>query len=440
MAIILAGGPAPAPSVAGTTLLALQRRIIEDAWPTQKPLLLTTSDAGDAGGTTVVVAELAYTSADANKHDGWWVHIEELETGGPAAGECSQVTAGGLDPTTGTLTVAPAFTAQVKTATNVALLPIQIDDVTHAINDIQRTLKMPRYLPLTNVTDGDMEKTGVTDWTDIGSPTTSAKTTDSGKVLFGQRAYHVVCDAVLEGVQTASVDVVEGRQMLVSTPVMVATLNVSVNLWDMTNNVSIGTAAGIDEREWTEVRFTATIPTDCTQVTLKYRSADTGDFYVGYSTIWPTAERLLTLPSQIADASDIEGVYYLPQGPSSTVANSYRMMDYGLEPWDGYEPWRDWRAVDAQRISIGACSYPLFLKFRSAGSTLSALTDTTDVPEEIILQGALAILNNKLAKRYQNTARAQEARDRNLSYQKMLADAGLARAVVRSNVQRRVSV
>ena len=85
---------------------------------------------------------------------------------GPSIQESARVTDIAFDGSNSQLTVAPGFSASVVSGTNYELhyhfYPKHIED---KINEILENIRRPIYLPLTLVTDGDMESTGTGDWT-----------------------------------------------------------------------------------------------------------------------------------------------------------------------------------------------------------------------------------------------------------------------------------
>ena len=88
---------------------------------------LTTSSAGNAGGTTLVDTDLASWGNDA--FENWWAMI----TSGTNAGEWRQVT--DFVGSSGTLTVAPAYTGQVASAVTYELHRYNPTQIHLALNE-----------------------------------------------------------------------------------------------------------------------------------------------------------------------------------------------------------------------------------------------------------------------------------------------------------------
>ena len=103
------------------------------------------------------------------------------------------------------------------------------------------------------------------------------------------------------------------------------------------------------------------------------------------------------------------------------------------------------RGVNSQRAVVGIpISRPLFLKYRTTGTVMSAITSTTEAPQELILHGTLEICLKKLASRTRNKDLKQDflfrAATAGRVYKDLLDDADLAKPKAKSAGPRRVSV
>ena len=125
-----------------TTLDTLHQRIIKETWPGRSALIETTTGAGST--TSLVIAARANTSASANAYDGAWVYCPSVTTGIKS----SQVTRGGY-ATSGTFTMSPAYGSSPGSAVSAYFTyGLKMDELDEAINNIHRSLYLPRYLPL----------------------------------------------------------------------------------------------------------------------------------------------------------------------------------------------------------------------------------------------------------------------------------------------------
>ena len=90
--------------------------------------------------------------------------------------------------------------------------------------------------------DGDMAASTDTNWTDVGTPTTSAKSTTARRTPYGLRSYNLINDAANEGTRSATVGIAQGRQI---TCHAIASANVgtaSFQPYDITNSAAISSA------------------------------------------------------------------------------------------------------------------------------------------------------------------------------------------------------
>ncbi len=445
--VIIASGPGPTPPAVAprlTSVVTLRSRLVRETWPGARPLVSATTGLGLTS--TVVVGTEAYSSGDANAYDAVYVYIAELVTGGPAIGEYSRVTRAGYAASTGTFTVSPVFTNAVQSGTDVHFLyGLHPDEFLDAINWIQTSLDMPAYLLLTLVTDGDMEDSTMDNWAAVGSPTTREKVTTASRVLIGQRAAHFVSDALSEGIRSNAIDVHDTEVLPFSIPVMCVSGSASAELCNQADDSVIRTVT-VDERAYAEVRFEEPVPDGVRQVYVRVISQTAvSDVYVGWGGLLSDRRMIYDLPSQVTDATKVEEVVYLPYGDPSEASDAWIALSKPLQPWPSENILRDWRAANPQRIEVGRPSgYPLFLKFRRVGPSLSADTDNTEIPENLIVKGALSKIRKvqagQTSDREREIAFLQESAMLNDAYRVMLDSLDLARPVIQSHGMRRVPV
>ena len=129
-----------------TSTLSTLRGMLSKEVQSSRYVGLTTTSAGDAGGTTLIDTGLNSlpSGGDNDFCLGMYVLITELVTGGPAVGESQQVTA--YVASTSTITTA-AFSAQVKTGTNFELHRYDPDDMDTAINNAVELLYPHLHVP-----------------------------------------------------------------------------------------------------------------------------------------------------------------------------------------------------------------------------------------------------------------------------------------------------
>lgn len=434
-----------------STLHDLMPRLVRELWPGRYPLVVPVSSLhANSNATSLLISSAAYSSGDTNAYDGVTVYMPCANSSvtAPEGEYGGRVTRGGYTVATGAFALSPGFsddpnTAPTNTPNVLFLYGLHPNEILEAINNVQRNLYLPRYLVPTLVTDGDFEASGVTNWTDaVGTPT---QTKETSIVLVGTQSLKIVTTVSGHAVQGASIPVTEGEQMLYSTPIKCTAGSIVASIQDVTNSTTIDSVT-VDQEAWTEALFQFTVPSGCKNVAPRYASATASTTaYVGWSSLLSQDRRIIDLPSQIEDAQFIEGIYHLPSGRSSEASNSYLALAERFIPHETGQPWRDWRAVNAQRLEIGTLrSYPLFIRYRGRGTTFASIAATTssvtEAPEELVVQGALADLCGRLFDKTEDGYWKRRQQEHHALYSRMLDEYDLLRPQVTSGVQYRVRV
>lgn len=421
-----------------TSLQTIAQGVIRQLWPGRYPLVEV---ATGGSTTTAVLASAVYSSGNANAYDGVGFYVVAGTT--PLE---SRITRGGFAPTTGTFTLSPAIGATPNTLTCWWMYGFKRNELVEAINQVQNNLYVPAYLPISLTEDGNMEDTGVTNFAAVGTPTTRAKITTAARVLTGIRSLNVVSAATGDGVTSNTFGVHAGETLLVSVAQQYNSGSGQVILRRITATAAdTKIAATVNQNAWTETRFQETVPTGALQMAVRWLAVTTvTDVALGWVNVWPTSRAIYELPSETVDARDIEGVYYLPAGFASVATDSYTAFQSALQPW----PWeilQDWRGANAQRIQVQTpVTAPLFVKFRRPLPDLSADADITEAPEDLVIEGALAELKERLAARSHDEKEERrlrlEARTHAFAYQRMLDHYGLARPrIIGASQQRHIA-
>ena len=421
------------------SLQTIVQAIIRRLWAGHQPIVATADSSGNTT-TALAIADFAYTSAHANSYDGVNIWV----VGGSGRQE-SRVIRAGFAPSTGIWTLSPALGVAPTSATVWFLYGMRRDDILQAVNRVLDRLYLPTYLPLTLVTDGDMESSATSDWTSIGSPTLS-KVTTAARVLTGQRALRIQTTAVNDGVSAANIRVQERETLLLSVAAMCDTGSVEVELRDVTNGATIDSVVTLDQEAYTEARFWGTVPTGCEEVTVRIRAQTaTSDIYIGWVSLIASTRQVYNLPSTLEDVSFLEspGLYRLPLGYAGEVNRSYIPLSRPLTPALVSGTLRDYLGANSQRITLPQPSTdPLFLHFRRSFASLTLDTDTTAAPEELVVAGTLADLYGKLEHRAEDESSKQDLRIRKLEslreYHHLLQIYQVARPMIESHAQHRV--
>ena len=347
--------------------------------------------------TTITDTALKEIAAFPHDFMGAWLRLMYFDNSGTPALQEQVSRIHQFSPAAGTLTFSPTIGTVNATAGTVdgeyEIWPdIHPDSVDSFINDILNALIYEGFIPLTLVTDGDMEDSDVSAWTSVGSPTTDAKATSPFKV--GRQAIHIVADAATEGRRSANIPVTPSEQFIISVPVKVDVGSAVVTFFDVTNSAAIKTTTVTDTAA-VEVRYTASAPADCENVYIQVVSAASADdFYIGPISILSTQrDRHFVDSSTIDFADDIIAAYELPVGPTAIVSDTYLAF---TQPWQQI----DITKRDAERDGLpitteaGTLSRPIYMEVHRRYPSLTADTGTTRAHKLMVVNGALSYIED----------------------------------------------
>ena len=315
---------------------------------------------------------------------------------GPKVGEVARVTDVSFSGSNSQLTIAPGFTASLVSGTDYEIhykfYPVHIRD---KINEILENVRRPIYLPLTLVTDGDMESTSTSDWTaaaTTGTTPTLAKGTTN--VLHGRRSLTITAssDATNSFAKSASMFLSPSTAVFVSADVFITSGDkAKISLIDVTNsNAEIETAESVTTG-WVHLRFIDTIPSNCEEVQVWLESPVASDVtYWGSVQLLPIDLQVYDFPSTLEWGEDFRSVFYWPTGTGLTGSgedNSFRTFGQVKKTWSPAGTVRDETAVVPFRVELkrGNINEALYVGGAIDFSTLADDTDTTNAPEDIIV-------------------------------------------------------
>ncbi len=347
-----------------------------------------------------------------------WVKITADSAGSPTnVGEVQRVTT--YAPSTGTLTVGRAFSATTKTTQTYDIyqgVPPTRQGMNKGldeyINDVLRRLFYRRTFLLTLITDGDMETSGVTNWT--ASNATLTKSTTTG-VIVGKQALRVLNTVAGGYAQSPSVSVEASQIFNVAVDVSVVSGTATLELWDVTNGASIKTTTS-NEKETRRIWFSSgTLPSGCMQVAVRLKGTEVdADIYWDNLSLMNQAATEMPMPSWFKDPKWLERVTIWWAGPTAT-AGTDRAIDaqrrkeaqwWGIqEDVTGYTPYK----VVFEPHSMA--STHLFAQALCPYSELSSDSDTTDADPDWVKAWTLVYIardkgDKALAERWLPEAKA----------------------------------
>lgn len=381
------------------SLTNLRQQVIRRLYEDRFPVVSTTTSLGS---TTALNDTVLSPNSQLEDFKGAWVLIAELVASGPAVGEVAQVTNVDFTGSASQLIVSPAFTAAVQNGTDYELhYEFHPRHVREAINRVLDSLRRDIYLPLTLVTDGDMEATGTTDWT--ASNATLAK--DTTTVLHGRRSLSVTATAASGQARSANVNVKPGEELLVAAFVFITGGDQGrLVLWNVTNGAEIDRAQ-TDITGWALLFFKVNAPATCEQVQLRLEAVNNTDVvYFNSAILLQTRTSIYDYPSTLDWSEELDRVFYFPIGEeiSTTFSdNAHGVFENRFQHWSHFSVLKDETAVTPYRASLHKrpSKAPLFILGRQPYAELSAETDTTVAPDDIVRDMTVAELLETLARR-----------------------------------------
>jgi hypothetical protein len=408
------------------------------------PILVTGTATGTQSATTLKDTSKTWT---VDQFAGGYVRT----IAGTGSGQLRQIVSNTVD----TLTVATWTTTPVAASTTYAIFPngkllfmngLEPHDFLEAINNVTRTLYLPRFLPLSIIGDGDMELSDTSAYTAVGSPTLTKSTSFT---LLGKYALKIVTTSTNEGAygfQSAT----EGMPMHLSVPVTCTAGSLKVEAYDGTNSATIDSVT-VDQSIYTQVRFDFTVPDNCEELRVRLLSQTaTTTAYVDHVSVWTDNDVIDLSTSQALgplDGHDIMGIYTQRTGFPSEANRSYEAWTQCLQQVAITGGTSDYYAGIPHWITTGRLTNAPFIEFRDKGTDFTSLAATTSevsyVPIEIIVEGALAELKERLRNRTRSRTQKDtynaEMHEHRRAYRGMLEALDLAKPVVQYMPARRVS-
>jgi len=342
---------------------------------------------------------------------------------------------GSLAVSTGAITVAPGFNgdlgANMLMGIGSEMLFYQGEHANLHINSINRLLRnmrYPAYLPVTMITDGDMEDTGVTNWAAVGSPTTREKsdTTDSG-LPFGRQVLHIAAgDGV--GATSNAVSVDESENLYVAVPIDLVSGSADVILYDSTNSTALKTV-NVTELNPCMVLFQQAPGSSTANVTVRLLGSEaSSEFYAGPVFLWSDQRsRYAADTSSLERGRDIKGAVTLRPGQS--IESDVYQIGKLEETTISHE--RDDRA-NLLSVVIPNSSYPTLIQGERRYTELSYDTSATFAERDMVVQGAMYYIEMARYRRLLSGSPALAGGHRSLAreyartYSRMLEGTGIS--------------
>ena len=354
-----------------------------------------TATAGASGTLTCATHPFitALATADANEFVGDQIYIHT----GVGLGQARQITA--YAPTTGVFTVSPAWATNPTSTSEFSIFKrgLARDWLRDRINEALVKLRYLTIAPLTLVTDGDMETSGVGSWT--ASNATLTKVTGASTLLRQTQSLRVLNSGAGGYGSTVPILCRSSQEWYVQVDVRADVGTARLSAYDVTNSATI-TSETYAYRGWGRIAFTFTTPATCESINfILSGSGAADDTYWDNLIAYPTGITEIQLPSWITRPGQVHKV--LTDAQRDPEHDEDRLRE---AYWWKLLP--DYSNPNSQfRLSIApTLNGPVWLEAARPFSTLTLDADTTFCDQEWIEVAATVEALDKLI----NLAPSQE--------------------------------
>jgi hypothetical protein len=416
------------------------------------------------GGSTDTILEdtvNAFSTGDDSAFDGnWWAYITTDAGGSNAAPEGEFGRIASFDYSAGQWTLGSTLTAAIAAGDTAVLLPDHPDDIIESINDVQRSVYLPAYMPLSMTADAGMGDSGTDAYTALGGATL-AKVTSTLAVFSGSQSLYVTSGGTIgDGFRTEDildnilVDYRVGEQFVCSVIYRIISGQWEIAVINNDNSTDIET---VDlhtstytkpDSKWYEARFTFSVDTQFNSgFAISAQDTQGAGTIIAIDSIYllSTERSNYVLDSRINDASHVDRIMYQPQGQTTEYSDVYVPFARPFMDWPVHGSLRDYEALNSHRVELLRYpTEPLWVSYMDTQATLSSTTDTSDVPLEIMVEGVQAFMWGKRAKRSRNRALRDEYQQNFIQstrvFDQLLLDRGLGKPRIKTPAPRKVSV
>jgi len=329
-----------------------------------------------------------------NDFIGGWIRLKYVDDNSATQERVARVTQ--FDRSAGTVTFSPAIGNVHGTAATVngeyELWPdVHPDEADNAINRVLNEMPYDAHLPVTLVTDGDMEDTGTTNWTAVATATLSKV---ASPLAYGRQALRVVTAALGDGVRCAVVSALPNERFYLSVGIVMSTTD------DWTFSLERGAgletleSVTIGELPELEVRFNVAANSSTSSVAFQAVSTTAGAETIDIGWVSLLSDRRYHYPvdsSSVDFGDDVFNVLRLPQGYPSDTNFVYSPLYHELVP---VEFTASERSRDGNPITIWTprVADPLFIRSKRRFPSITTDAATTTADKEAVVNGVLHYL------------------------------------------------
>ena len=393
-----------------TTLTQLRQRLLREL---DLGIIIPTAKLDAIAATTI-------TSADVMRNSRWTTgHFSQRDTviyrpSSQTAADNIRY-AGDLNNLTGALSHTGANYSDITATSEIPELwydGVRPDlEVLDAINRSLEFVHFSTFIPISHGGDLDYDMSASTDtnWTDVLTPTTSAKSTTARRTPYGLRSYNLINNAADEGTQSATLPVVPTRSVK---GFAISSCNVgtaSFRFYDVTNSASTDWQAAVthsEENPMLMVQEWQAAPATCREMAAQLLgTTSTSDVFWNGLWIYKQDNLRVNLPSFLNEGFKAPSIF---QGrPKFSVANhvydaqSLEMVEL-KENQDYVYLYDHHNDANPYAIMVNgpeAYDWPLFVEARlpySHMGVLSAESDATNAPLHLLMPKLKATVLNDI--------------------------------------------
>lgn len=404
---------APPTSTRKTIRQRIATRLYPNAWPVTS---VTTSD----GTTTTIIDDTLFPGSIGAEFSGAWVYMASIPTDSTPIGEIARIYSVDFNAgqSTSTLIFSPALTILTKSTAEYEIHYKYHPTTIHTrIDAVLGNFQAPILIPLTLITDGDMEATGTSDWTAAGTGGTPTIAKNTSTVFHGRQSLSITNDGAttLGYAKSASVALRPTTTVIIAADVFITSgdeARLSLYASDATGGTFalVGTAAKSDASGWVHLEFVATTGSTDEYIQVWLESQAVSDVtYWDNAILLPTNQASIAIPGTIELSEEAKKLFYYNVGTGLSGSNdvtAYKLEEQPRQFWSHFKVERDETAVVPYRIGINKrpISSPLWLEgmidFSAfAGASESAKdADTTVCPEDLVVEFVYALFLEDMAK------------------------------------------
>lgn len=321
--------------------------------------------------------------------------------------------AGDLTKTTGALAILPANLTDGTAGSTDMYLIFHGNHPSWLIAAMNRALRRAYFQcqePLSKkpagavLADAGFQKSAVTQWTESdadGGPATGftkVATQDSENVFAGMIRARRVLNTATNGYIRQRYSVSQGSQInAFSLTRLDSGDSVDLVLWDVTNNVQIGTATEHGQEAWQFMRrLGESVPATCKIVEIRHRGEGaTADFYINGSWLYEQQGRRVILDTEWDSTFKLPKLMYTELRGVSVASGVYDAQSLDLRPVPADDYSAVWNRTAANPGSIQFHTdkwfqYPLWIDGRRAHSDVDGpftrvLTETASADLDLIV-------------------------------------------------------